>query len=47
MPRYPGVAYLVCGVRRDGPDGAILARYDEAGGSFTETEVQPPSGRRG
>ena len=47
MPLYPGVAYLVCGVRREGPDGAILARYDEAGGGFTEIEVEPPPSRRG
>ncbi|MBI3994266.1 MAG: Mov34/MPN/PAD-1 family protein [Candidatus Lambdaproteobacteria bacterium] len=47
MPRYPGVAYLVCGVRREGPDGAILATFDETSGSFQEIELEPPSGRRG
>ena len=33
-PRYPGVVYLVCGVRKGKEDGAILAEFDHQTGGF-------------
>jgi proteasome lid subunit RPN8/RPN11 len=38
-PLYPGVAYLVCGVKDRKPDGAVLVSYDHATRSFVETRV--------
>lgn len=43
-PRYPGVVYLVCGIKADGPDGAIIATFNEQTGTFDETRIDPPAG---
>jgi proteasome lid subunit RPN8/RPN11 len=44
-PLYPGVAYLVCGVKDRKPDGAVLVAYDPAKRAFAETRiVEPGSG---
>lgn len=43
-PRYPGVVYLVCGVRQKGTDGAIVAEFNEADGTFDETRIDAPHG---
>jgi proteasome lid subunit RPN8/RPN11 len=40
-PLYPGVAYLVCGIRERQPDGAVLAWFDPATGKFTESRLLP------
>lgn len=41
-PVYPGVAYLVCGIKEGKPDGAILAEYNVQNGSFDVTQVTKP-----
>ena len=33
-PRYPGVRFLVCGISKGQPDGAIFADFNEETGSF-------------
>jgi proteasome lid subunit RPN8/RPN11 len=39
QPLYPGVGYLVCGIRERRPDGAVLAWFDERSGQFTEARL--------
>jgi proteasome lid subunit RPN8/RPN11 len=41
-PLMPGVIYLVCGITRREPDGAILAWWDEAERAWKEAQVEPP-----
>ncbi|MFI5400213.1 MAG: Mov34/MPN/PAD-1 family protein [SAR324 cluster bacterium] len=41
-PLFPGVAYLVCGIKERRPDGAILARFDPGRRDFTETRILAP-----
>ena len=41
-PLFPGVAYLVCGIKERRPDGAILARFDAGTRNFTETRILAP-----
>jgi proteasome lid subunit RPN8/RPN11 len=41
-PLYPGVAYLVCGVKNRKPDGAVLVWYDPSNRLFSETRIVPP-----
>ncbi len=36
---YPGMVYLVCGVKQGRPDGAILAVYNESTKEFDVNEV--------
>jgi adenylyltransferase/sulfurtransferase len=43
-PVYPGVLYLVCGIKDGRPDGAILAAYNEGTGGFDITEIVPAGG---
>ena len=38
---YPGIVYLVCGVKGGRPDGAILAVYNESTQDFDVDEVLP------
>ena len=38
-PLFPGVIYLVCGVRKGEPDGAVCAWWDAAGGMFKVVPV--------
>ena len=45
-PLFPGIFYLVCGVKNRAPDGAILAMFDEKTGDFQEHVVEKPR-RRG
>ena len=33
-PRYPGVMFLVCGINKGKPNGAILADFNEDTGKF-------------
>ncbi len=40
QPIAPGIAYLVCGIQKKGPDGAILACYHPSTQNF---EVHPVS----
>jgi proteasome lid subunit RPN8/RPN11 len=40
QPLFPGVGYLVCGIKDRRPDGAVIAWYDPASGVFVETPVQ-------
>lgn len=42
-PLFPGVYYLVCGVTKRQPDGAILAWWDEATKAWNEHQVLPPT----
>jgi len=39
-PVYPGLIYLVCGVRNGEPDGAVLAWFDEEAGDFREERLE-------
>lgn len=41
-PLWPGVDYLVCGIKNRLPDGAVLVRYDERSGQFTEDRLLAP-----
>jgi len=38
-PLYPGVAYLVCGVKDRTPDGAVLVWYEAAKREFVEARI--------
>jgi len=38
-PLWPGVAYLVCGIKNRQPDGAVLAWFDDRSGQFTEARL--------
>ena len=38
-PLYPGVVYLVCGIKGGRPDGAVVAVYNEASGGFDVSDV--------
>lgn len=40
-PLFPGMFYLVCGVKNRLPDGAILATFDLATGRFEERRIAP------
>jgi adenylyltransferase/sulfurtransferase len=42
QPVYPGVLYLVCGIKAGKPDGAILAAYNEQTRDFAVSEVAKP-----
>lgn len=39
-PLFPGVIYLVCGVTRGEPDGAILAWWDDATKGWQEFRIE-------
>ena len=41
-PVYPGMLYLVCGIKAGQPDGAILATFDEATGTFAQERIAEP-----
>jgi proteasome lid subunit RPN8/RPN11 len=41
-PVYPGVIYLVCGIKQGQPDGAILAVYNEQTQGFDVRDVAEP-----
>lgn len=41
QPIVPGVSYLVCGIKDHKPDGAILAVFDKASGTFLTHPVDP------
>ena len=38
-PLYPGMVYLVCGIKQGRPDGAVLATYNEATGAFDQEQI--------
>ena len=38
-PCYPGVVYLVCGVKKGKEDGAILAEFDHQTGGFNSISL--------
>ncbi|MDH4121824.1 MAG: M67 family metallopeptidase [Deltaproteobacteria bacterium] len=40
QPRHPGIVYLVCGVKQQRPDGAILAWFNPATGGFNTKPVE-------
>ncbi len=42
QPLFPGVGYLVCGIKNRQPDGAVIAWFDEAKGAFTEVRILAP-----
>ena len=42
QPLYPGVGYLVCGIKDRRPDGAVIAWFDATKGTFTETRILAP-----
>jgi hypothetical protein len=41
-PLYPGIVYLVCGIKNGKPDGAILASFNEDTGQFDQVQVAAP-----
>ena len=41
-PLYPGMVYLVCGIKEGRPDGAVLATYNEATGAFDQEPLAAP-----
>ena len=45
-PLFPGMYYLVCGIREKQPDGAILAIYNDERHAFDEHPVESPTGSR-
>ena len=40
-PLYPDVSYLVCGVKKEGPDGSIIAVFDPESKDFKTTPYPP------
>jgi adenylyltransferase/sulfurtransferase len=41
-PLYPGMVYLVCGIKNGRPDGAVLVTFNEATGAFDQERVAAP-----
>ena len=42
LPVYPGMVYLVCGIKNGQPDGAILAMFNEDTGQFDQVRIAEP-----
>ena len=41
-PVYPGLRYLVCGIKDGRADGAILATFNEATAAFDQEQIAEP-----
>lgn len=43
QPVLPGIYYLVCGIKENGPDGAIVVSFNDKTGDFEETRIDEPA----